>query len=182
MHISLYSLCATPTDHGTQTPPTSAGANTQAPPTTTPPTSAPATGPSADPPTASPTDPSTSTPHTSPPTAPEDPGPTQEPETHGPNSPAARAFRRHYADLAKAIAEPLPITADLYAAGYITRETRDRVFLQTLTPTEKNLVLLDAIERRIFTDPSSLWTLVATLEGDNVLKPLADRLRSTYCK
>ncbi len=72
--------------------------------------------------------------------------------TQCPNSPAARAFRRHYADLADGIAEPLPITANLYAAGYITRETRDRVFLQTLIPTEKNLVLLDAIERRIFTD------------------------------
>ncbi len=142
-----------------------------------PPTSAPTTSPGANLPTATPTDPSPSTPHTSPPTV--DGGPDQ---THGPNTPAARAFRRCYADLAAGIPEPLSVTASLYSSGHITLQTRDRVFLPTHTTTERNLVLLDAVERMVFTEPSDLWTLVATLEKDTTMKTLAGRLRSAYCE
>ncbi len=80
------------------------------------------------------------------------------------------------------IAEPLRLSDKLYSSDIISQETNDRVFLPVHTATEKNRVLLDAIEARLKTNPSDFWTLVATLEEDTVLKTLAGRLRSTYRK
>ncbi len=80
------------------------------------------------------------------------------------------------------IAEPLQLSDKLYSNDIISQETNDRVFLPVHTTTEKNRVLLDAIEARLKINPSDFWTLVATLEEDTVLKTLAGRLRSTYRK
>ena len=80
------------------------------------------------------------------------------------------------------IMEPLRLADKLYSNDIISQETNERVFLQSLTPTEKNRVLLDAIEARLKVNPPDFWTLLVTLDADTVLKIFADRLRSSYRK
>ena len=95
---------------------------------------------------------------------------------------AAMAFKRHCGDLATAIVEPLPLAMELYAKEIIPTEVRDRTFLTSLTTTEKNCILLQAVEARIKVAPADLWILVDIFSGNVVLQTFASRLRTSYCK
>ena len=95
---------------------------------------------------------------------------------------ASEAFREHRADLMTAVVDPLILANSLYAKRIISRETLDRVMVQVLTTSEKNLILLDATEMRIRTHPNDFPTLLGILGDDPCLCIFAERLRHSYSK
>ena len=95
---------------------------------------------------------------------------------------AGEAFRQHRGDLLIAVTDPLILANSLYSRRMISRETLSRVQLPTLTNSEKNVILFDAIEDRIRTHPSDFLILLAILGGDSHLCIFAEGIRNSYCK
>ena len=93
---------------------------------------------------------------------------------------ASEAFREHRAALLVAVTDPLILANSLYSRKIISRETLNRVKLLTLTPTEKNMEIFDAIEAQIKTSPSSFHTLLDILNDDLQLHMFAGRLQQSY--
>ena len=69
-----------------------------------------------------------------------------------------------------------------HSNSIISRETLDRVELQTLTPAEKNMAMFDAIEAWIKTNPSSFVSLLGILNSDSQLQIFAGHLQQCYGK
>ena len=90
------------------------------------------------------------------------------------------AFREHRADLLIAVSDPLILANSLYSKRIISRETLDQTLLPSLTISNKNFILLDAIEARIRTHPSDFLTLLTILDQDACLCIFAERLRNSY--
>ena len=97
---------------------------------------------------------------------------------------ASEVFREHRADLLIAVADPLILATRLYSRKIISRETLDHILLPSFTQSEKNSILLGAVEDRIRTHPSDFLTLFAVLNHDPHLCVFAERLRNSYstCK
>lgn len=98
---------------------------------------------------------------------------------------AAEAFREQRGDLLVAVTDPLILANQLYSRKIISRETLDHVKLLTLTPSEKNIELFDAIESAIKRHPgSSFLTLIETFYRQDFpqLCIFAERLKNSYSK
>ena len=93
---------------------------------------------------------------------------------------AGEAFREHRADLLIAITDPLILANSLYSKRIISRETLERVMLQSFTKSEKNSIVLGAIEDRIGTHPSDFCVLLAILGNDSSLRDFAKRIQDSY--
>ena len=93
---------------------------------------------------------------------------------------AGEAFREHRADLLIAITDPLILANSLYSKRIISRETLERVMLQSFTKSEKNSIVLGAIEDRIGTHSSDFHTLLALLLSDSHLCVFAERIQDSY--
>ena len=93
---------------------------------------------------------------------------------------AGEAFREHRAALLIAVTDPIILANSLYSSRIISREILDRVKLPTLTPTEKNMDIFDAVEAQIKTNPSSFHTLLDIFNDDSHLHPFAGRLQQSY--
>ena len=90
------------------------------------------------------------------------------------------AFQEHRADLLIAISDPLILANSLYSKRIISRETLDQTLLPSLTVSNKNFILLDAIEARFRTHPSDFLTLLTILDHDAHLCIFAEGLRNSY--
>ena len=95
---------------------------------------------------------------------------------------AGEAFQKYRDDLRIAVTDPHILASSLYSNSIISRETLDRVELQTLTCAEKNMAMFDAIEARIKTNPSSFVTLLGILNSDSQLQIFAGHLQQCYGK
>ena len=98
---------------------------------------------------------------------------------------AAEAFRRHYAALHSAIAQPDVaggLATKLYSGAIITLETRDAVQMPSFTPTQQANLLLQAVESSIKIDHTRLRKFTRLLKKQPVLKPIAKQLRQCYSK
>ena len=93
---------------------------------------------------------------------------------------AGEAFRVCRADLLEAIVDPLILANHLYSKKIISRETLKEIMDLPLTVSNKNVILLDAVEVRIRTHPSDFLILLAVLESDAHLCVYAEGLRSSY--
>ena len=62
---------------------------------------------------------------------------------------ATELFRAYAGDLLRAIPEPDVVAWDLFAKRIISEETRQKVSLASLTKTEKNAIILQAVEGAI---------------------------------
>ena len=93
-----------------------------------------------------------------------------------------RAFQMHFADLFK-LGDPTcnSMAAELYSAGLLSRETRDKIFSRgaPLVDSEKVFELLVATETAIRLDPSNYHKFVDALEKDSSMQHLCGKLRST---
>ena len=94
---------------------------------------------------------------------------------------AGEAFREHRADLI-AVADPLILANSLYSKRIISRETLEQVKVQSFTVSDKNFILLEAVEARIRTHPSDFLILLAILGNDAHLCVYAEGLRNSYCE
>ena len=93
---------------------------------------------------------------------------------------AGEAFREHRAGLQIAVTDPLILASSLYSTRIISRGVLNRVKLLTLTPSEKNVELFDAVEARIQTNPSDFGTLSDIFRSDPQLCVFAERLEQSY--
>ena len=90
-----------------------------------------------------------------------------------------RSIHDHFADLFESIQNPTTLSARLYSAGLLSRETRKRICSRTLVDTDKVCELLDATETTIRLDPSNYHKFVEALEKDSSMQHLCGKLRST---
>ena len=98
---------------------------------------------------------------------------------------AAEAFRRNYAALHSALAQPdvaSGLAVTLYSEAIITLRTRDAVQMTSLTPAEQVNRLLRAVESSIDIDYTRLRKFTRVLRKQPVLQPTAKQLRQCYCK
>ena len=90
------------------------------------------------------------------------------------------SFQDHFADLFESIQNPTTLSARLYSAGLLSRETRDKIFTRgVLVDSEKVSVLLVAIDTTIRLDPQKFSKFVEALEKDSSMQHLCGKLRST---
>ena len=95
---------------------------------------------------------------------------------------AGEAFREHRDDLLIAITDTHIQANRLYSHKIICCETKDRMMLPSLTGSEKNFILLDAVESRIRTHPSDFLTLLTILGREPHLCVFAERIKNSYCE
>ena len=95
---------------------------------------------------------------------------------------ASEAFRECRADLLEAIVDPLILANHFYSKKIISRETLKQITELSLTVSNKNVILLNAVEARIRTHPSDFLILLAILENDVHLCICAEGLRNCYCE
>ena len=95
-------------------------------------------------------------------------------------SPESLSFRDHYVDLFNGIQNPVPLSARLYSAGLLAKNTRVKIKEMRLTE-DKVAELLDAIETAIGLDSQNFYKFVDELEKelDSRMQHLCDGLRST---
>ena len=95
---------------------------------------------------------------------------------------AGEAFREHRAVLLEAVVDPLILANSLYSKKIISRETLKQIMELSLTFSNKNVILLDAVEARIRTHPCDFLPLLAILGNDAHLCVYAEGLRNSYCE
>ena len=98
---------------------------------------------------------------------------------------AEAAFRKNYAALYDALAQPLVITGlavKLYSAVIITSETRDAILTSGIPPAQQASLLLQAVEASIKSDYKRLRKFIRVLRKQPVLEPIAKQLRLYYSK
>ena len=94
---------------------------------------------------------------------------------------AGEAFRRHRDGLLIAVIDTLILANCLYSKGIISHETLERAKLLTLTSSEKNVHLFEAIEARIRTNSDDFLTLLDVLNSDLLqLRVFAERIWNSY--
>ena len=96
---------------------------------------------------------------------------------------ASSVFRAFMGKIVKAIPDPdtAQVTMELYAEGVISENTRDKVLLPNQTKTEKNTVLMRAVEDAISTQ--ALETLLSILDEVEpiVVKEIRAQLSELIC-
>ena len=91
-----------------------------------------------------------------------------------------RSFRDHFADLFKSIGDPTSLAAELYSAGLLSLDTRNKIFSRGIfVDSVKVSFLLVATEATIRLDPSNYQKFVEALEKDSSMQHLCGKLRST---
>ena len=100
----------------------------------------------------------------------------------GEETPEARTMRKHYADLTKAIQNPLGLASELYSADVIARNILDSTLESTNPKVEKTMHLLQAVSDQIITNPQEFHCFLAVLRKDSSLQATAELISSTYRK
>ena len=98
---------------------------------------------------------------------------------------AAEAFRKNYAALSDALAQPDVaswLATKLYSGAIITLETRDAVQMAGITATRQASLLLQAVESSIKIDHTRLRKFTRVMKKKPVLEPIARQLRQRYSK
>ena len=98
---------------------------------------------------------------------------------------ATEAFRRNYATLHEALAQPdvaSGLAIKLYSGAIITVETRDATQIPSFTPRQQANLLLQAVESSINIDHTRLRKFTRVLKKQPVLEPIAKQLCQCYRK
>ena len=97
---------------------------------------------------------------------------------HGRKSAEYRSFKEHFAVLFEGIQDPVTLSARLFSAGLLDRETR-RTICSLERPAQQMSKLLDAVEGQIIMDPQNFYKFVDELKKDRPMQHLCDKLRFT---
>ena len=81
-------------------------------------------------------------------------------------------FKRHYSDLQSGIQSPSVLASKLYSDNIITQDVRNRGQMTTSTTDERNVVLLNAVEKAISSDPQCFRQFMDRLNEDPTTKRL----------
>ena len=97
-------------------------------------------------------------------------------------TPEAKTMRKHYADLTKAIQDPLGLAAELYSADVIAKKVLDSTIESSHTKVEKTMHLLQAVSGQIAINPEDFCCFLAVMRKDSSLQAAAELISSTYRK
>ena len=90
------------------------------------------------------------------------------------------AIQRHYNNLQGGIQSPSELASKLYSRSIITQDVRDRAGqMTTFTTDDRNAILLNAVERAIYSDPRYFWQFMDILNDDPTTKRLHTLLMDT---
>ena len=78
-------------------------------------------------------------------------------------TPEAKTMQKHYADLTKAIQDPLGLASELYSADVIARNILDSTLESSCTKVEKTMHLLQAVSGQIAVNPEDLRCFLAAI-------------------
>ena len=79
-------------------------------------------------------------------------------------TPEAKTLRQHYADLTKAIQDPLGLASELYSADVIARKVLDSTIESSHTKVEKTMHLLQAVSDQIAVNPKDFHCFLTILK------------------
>ena len=95
--------------------------------------------------------------------------------------PKAKAFQKHFAELADSITDPDRLASKLYAKGFIDRTTREDITTTTgVSSYTRTMKLLNAVEGRIRTDRFAFRKLTRVLCSIQSTKPVGEALMASY--
>ena len=90
------------------------------------------------------------------------------------------SFQTHYIHLFEQIQDPTSLTARLYSAGLLSRQTRQTIIVRESTMSGKVAELLEAVETAIAQQPLNFFKFVKQLNYDPTLCSLHDKMMSTF--
>ena len=91
-------------------------------------------------------------------------------------------FKEYYSDLLANVQIPSELASILYSKSIISRHVRNKAQLMSLTVDEKNLVLFNAVEQAISSDPQCFHQLMDIFADELATKPLHIKMMNTYCE
>ena len=95
-------------------------------------------------------------------------------------TPEAKTMRKHYADLTKAIQDPLGLASELYSASVIARNVLDSALESPNPKVEKTMHLLQAVSDQITINPKDFHCFLTVRRKDSSLQATAELISSTY--
>ena len=106
-----------------------------------------------------------------------------DPGGRDPSNPAAsEAFRKHSADLIRAIQDPEVLAWELYSDQVISDSVVDDVSVAALSPVQKKTRLLAAVRDQITVDPAKISRFIQALRKQPTMEKVARKLKETYRK
>ena len=104
-----------------------------------------------------------------------------DPGGRDPSNPAAcEAFRKHSADLIRAIQDPEVLAWELYSDQVISYSVVDDVSVAALSPVQKKTRLLAAVRDQIAVDPAKIVKFIQALRKQPTMEEVARKLEETY--
>ena len=98
------------------------------------------------------------------------------------NLAACEAFRKHSADLIRAIQDPEVLAWELYSDQVISDSVVDDVSVAALSPVQKKTRLLAAVRDQITVDPAKIVKFIQALRKQPIMEEVARKLEETYRK
>jgi len=96
-------------------------------------------------------------------------------------TPEAKAFREHYATLAKAIQNPDTLVNELFAKGILSREVLEELQTSSLSTPKKNGRIVQCVYNYlVFIDPSKLQVFIDILRQESYSSQLSEKLIASY--
>ena len=89
-------------------------------------------------------------------------------------------FKEYYSDLQASVQTPSELASILYSKGIISTHVRNKAQLVSLTVDEKNLVLFNAVEQAISSDPQCFRQLMGILADEPATNLLYTKMMNSY--
>ena len=95
-------------------------------------------------------------------------------------TPEAKAFREHYATLAKAIQDPDTLANELFSKEILSQEVLEELQTCSLSTSRKNGKILQCVYKHLCTYPSKLQVLTDVLGQEAYSVHLSEKLIASY--
>ena len=95
---------------------------------------------------------------------------------------AQQVFKAQRPKLMRAISSSPLLVNRLYAGDVITEEVLNKLMVMGLSKDEKNIILLNEVERMILINSSAFTTFVSALQSEPALEEMAHQLLHSYRK
>ena len=92
----------------------------------------------------------------------------------------SRTLQECYATLVEAIQDPDTLAGVLFSKGILSQEIMLELYAPRLSRTQKNHKILQSVQSRVVSDPSSLWTFISSLRCVPSAQYLANVLVDTF--
>ena len=91
-----------------------------------------------------------------------------------------RTLQECYATLVEAIQDPDTLAGILFSKGILSQEILLELYAPQLSKPQKNHKILQCVQSRVVSDPSSLWTFITSLRCVPSAEHLANMLVETF--